>query len=137
MIDHLGLSVADLARSTEFYLKALEPLGYGIVMEVSAEQTGHGAALGFGVPGGNPEDFQSGKPSFWIGGDGGVSPPVHVAFVARTREAVDAFYRAALAAGGKDNGAPGLRLHYHANYYGAFVLDPDGNNIEAVCHAPS
>ena len=85
MIDHLGLSVADLARSTEFYLKALEPLGYGIVMEVSAEQTGHAAALGFGVPGGNPEDFQSGKPSFWIGGDGGVSPPIHVAFVARTR----------------------------------------------------
>ncbi len=137
MIDHLGVSVADLARSTEFYLKALEPLSYGIVMEVSAEQTGHGAALGFGVPGGNPEDFQSGKPSFWIGGEGGVSPPVHVAFVARTRAAVDAFYRAALAAGGKDNGAPGLRPHYHANYYGAFVLDPDGNNIEAVCHAPS
>jgi catechol 2,3-dioxygenase-like lactoylglutathione lyase family enzyme len=137
MIDHFGVSVADLARSTEFYLKALEPLSYGIVMEVSAEQTGHGAALGFGVPGGNPEDFQSGKPSFWIGGEGGVSPPVHVAFVARTRAAVDAFYRAALAAGGKDNGAPGLRPHYHANYYGAFVLDPDGNNIEAVCHAPS
>ena len=137
MIDHLGVSVADLARSTEFYLKALEPLGYGIVMEVSAEQTGHGAALGFGVPGGNPADFQSGKPSFWIGGKGGLSPPVHVAFVARTREAVDAFYRAALAAGGKDNGVPGLRPHYHANYYGAFVLDPDGNNIEAVCHAPS
>ena len=137
MIDHLGLSVADLARSTEFYLKALEPLGYGIVMEVSAEQTGHAAALGFGVPGGNPEDFQSGKPSFWIGGDGGVSPPIHVAFVARTRAAVDAFHRAALAAGGKDNGAPGLRPHYHANYYAAFVLDPDGNNIEAVSHAPS
>jgi catechol 2,3-dioxygenase-like lactoylglutathione lyase family enzyme len=137
MIDHLGLSVADLPRSTEFYLKALEPLGYGIVMEVSAEQTGHAAALGFGSPGGTPEDFQSGKPSFWIGEGGGLKPPVHVAFVARTREAVDAFYRAALAAGGKDNGAPGLRPHYHANYYAAFVLDPDGNNIEAVCHAPS
>ena len=63
-------------------------------------------------------------------------PPIHVAFVARTREAVDAFHRAALAAGGKDNGAPGLRPHYHANYYAAFVLDPDGNNIEAVCHRP-
>lgn len=137
MIDHLGVSVADLARSTEFYLKALEPLGYGIVMEVSAEQTGKSAALGFGAPGGDPQDFQSGKPSFWIGAEGGVSPPVHVAFVARTRAAVDAFHRAALAAGGKDNGAPGLRPHYHANYYGAFVLDPDGNNIEAVCHAPS
>ena len=137
MIDHLGIGVADLARSTEFYLSALEPLGYGIVMEVSAAESGHGAALGFGVPGGKPDDFQSGKPSFWIGEGGRLKPPIHVAFVARTREAVDAFHRAALAAGGKDNGAPGLRPHYHANYYAAFVLDPDGNNIEAVCHAAS
>jgi catechol 2,3-dioxygenase-like lactoylglutathione lyase family enzyme len=137
VIDHLGIGVADLARSTEFYLSALEPLGYGIVMEVSAAESGHGTALGFGVPGGKPEDFQSGKPSFWIGEGGALKPPIHVAFVARTREAVDAFHRAALAAGGKDNGAPGLRPHYHANYYAAFVLDPDGNNIEAVCHAAS
>jgi catechol 2,3-dioxygenase-like lactoylglutathione lyase family enzyme len=95
--------------------------GYAIVLEVPGEHTGHNAALGFGVPGGNPEDFQSGKPPFWIG--------------ARVR-AVDAFHRAALAAGGRDNGAPRLRPHYHANYCGAFV-DPAGNNIEAVCHAPS
>ena len=133
----MRLNVADLVRSTEFYLKSLAPLGYAIVLEVPGEQTGHNAALGFGVPGGNPEDFQSGKPSFWIGEGDRVSGPSHVAFVARTRAAVDAFHRAALAAGGKDNGAPGLRPHYHANYYGAFVLDPDGNNIEAVCHAPS
>ena len=82
-------------------------------------------------------DFQSGKPSFWIGEGEPLAGHVHVAFVAPSRAGVDAFYRAALAAGGKDNGKPGLRPQYHANYYGAFVLDPDGNNIEAVCHAPA
>ena len=128
MIDHLGFSVPDLARANEFYLKALAPLSIVIVMEVSAEQTGEGAAMGFGY---------GGKPFFWIGegfhaaGD----QHIHVAFAVKSRAEVDAFYQAALAAGGKDNGAPGLRPHYHANYYGAFVLDPDGNNIEAVCHA--
>jgi catechol 2,3-dioxygenase-like lactoylglutathione lyase family enzyme len=127
VIDHIGMTVGDLARATEFFLKALTPLGYGIVMEVSAEETGAGAAVGFGA---------SGKPSFWIGEGMRSSAPIHVAFVAPSREAVDAFYRAALAAGGKDNGPPGLRPHYHANYYAAFVLDGDGNNIEAVCHAP-
>ena len=136
MIDHIGMPVSDVARSTEFYQKALSPLGYGIVMEVSAEETGHGAAVGFGAPG-KAQDFQSGKPSFWIGEGERLGGHVHVAFVAPSREAVDAFYRAALAAGGKDNGPPGLRPHYHANYYGAFVIDFDGNNIEAVCHAPA
>jgi catechol 2,3-dioxygenase-like lactoylglutathione lyase family enzyme len=136
MIDHLGMPVSDLARATEFYSKALAPLGYGIVMQVSAEQTGHGAAVGFGAPG-KAADFQSGKPSFWIGEGERPGGHIHVAFVAPSRAAVDAFYRAALAAGGKDNGPPGLRPHYHANYYGAFVLDGDGNNIEAVCHAPN
>ena len=116
-------------------MKALAPLGYGLVMEISAEETGHGAAVGFGPPGKNA-DFQSGKPSFWIGEGERLSGPVHVAFVAPSREGVDAFYRAALDAGGKDNGPPGLRPHYRANYYAAFVSDPDGNNIEAVCHAP-
>ena len=135
MIDHLGIPVSDLARSTEFYLKALKPLGIGIVMQVSAEQTGEGAAVGFGTAG-KPEDFQSGKPSFWIGPGARTTPPVHIAFVAGNRAAVDAFYSAALAAGGKDNGPPGIRAHYHPNYYGAFVLDPDGHNIEAVCHKP-
>ena len=134
MIDHIGMPVSDIARATAFYLEALKPLGYGIVMQVSAEQTGHGAAVGFGPPGA-AEDFQSGKPSFWIGEGEKLAGHIHVAFLARSRAAVDAFYRAALAAGGKDNGKPGLRPHYHANYYGAFVLDLDGNNIEAVCHA--
>jgi len=129
MIDHVGIPVSDIARSTEFYLKALEPLGISIVMEVSAEQPGHGAAVGFGA------NF---KPFFWIGGAGGLGVGhVHVAFAAPSRAAVDAFYRAAITAGGKDNGKPGLRPHYHENYYGAFVLDFDGHNIEAVCHAPA
>jgi catechol 2,3-dioxygenase-like lactoylglutathione lyase family enzyme len=136
MIDHLGMPVSDLARATEFYLKALSPLGHGIVMEVSAADTGHGAAVGFGAPG-KAAEFQSGKPSFWIGEGMRLGGHVHVAFVAPSRASVDAFYRAALAAGGNDNGPPGLRPHYHANYYGAFVLDLDGNNIEAVCHAPA
>ena len=131
MIDHIGIPVADIARSTEFYLRALAPLGIAIVMEVSAAESGHGAAVGFGA---------NSKPFFWIGeapGLGGGHVHVHVAFAAPNRAAVDAFYRAAIAAGGKDNGKPGLRPHYHADYYGAFVLDPDGHNIEAVCHAPA
>jgi catechol 2,3-dioxygenase-like lactoylglutathione lyase family enzyme len=136
MIDHIGMPVRDLASATEFYLKALAPLGIAIVMQVSAEATGHGAAIGFGRPG-KAQDFQSGKPSFWIGEGERLGGHVHVAFTASSREAVDAFYRAGLAAGGKDNGPPGLRPHYHANYYAAFVLDPDGNNVEAVCHASS
>jgi catechol 2,3-dioxygenase-like lactoylglutathione lyase family enzyme len=126
MIDHLGFSVADYERSKRFYLAALAPLGYALVMEV--RQSEHDApAAGFGA---------GGKPDFWIGGEGALNKPVHVAMTAKTRAMVDAFYEAAMAAGGKDNGAPGLRPHYHLNYYGAFVLDPDGNNIEAVCHAP-
>ena len=130
MIDHIGMSVRDIAGATEFFRKALAPLGIGVVMEVSAEDTGSGAAVGFGA---------NWKPFFWIGG--GFHPAgdqhIHVAFTAPSREAVDAFYAAAIAAGGKDNGPPGLRPHYHENYYGAFVLDADGNNIEAVCHAPA
>lgn len=127
MLDHIGISVADFERSKRFYLAALAPLGIGIVMEVTAEQTGGTAHAGFGEPG---------KPYFWIGSAEYASGRVHVALVAVTRADVDAFHRAALAAGGRDNGAPGLRPRYHANYYGAFVLDFDGNNIEAVCHRP-
>jgi predicted lactoylglutathione lyase len=127
MIDHMGMHVRDVARATEFYLKALAPLGYGIVMQVSAEETGS-PAVGFGA---------GHKPSFWIGQGEPGSGPMHVAFVAQTRAAVDAFYAAALKAGGTDNGAPGLWPEYHANYYGAFVFDPDGNNAEAVCHLPA
>jgi catechol 2,3-dioxygenase-like lactoylglutathione lyase family enzyme len=127
VIDHIGLHVRDVARATEFYLKALAPLGIGIVMQVSAEETGHGAAVGFGA---------GLKPFFWFGQSGEPSGPLHVAFAAESRAAVDTFYHAALQAGGTDNGPPGLRPEYHANYYGAFVLDRDGNNIEAVCHLP-
>ncbi len=137
MLDHIGIKVRDFARATEFYLKALAPLGYGIVMQVSAEEMEDGGgAVGFGAPGA-PGDFQSGKPSFWISGDEQPSGPMHVAFVGPSRASIDAFYRAALAAGGRDNGPPGLRPHYHANYYAAFVLDPDGNNVEAVSHVPA
>jgi catechol 2,3-dioxygenase-like lactoylglutathione lyase family enzyme len=127
MIDHVGFAVADYARSKAFYEKALEPLGYTLIMEVTAQQTESGQpAAGFGA---------DRKPDFWIGGEGKLEKPVHVAIVAKDRATVDAFHRAALAAGGKDNGGPGLRPQYHPNYYGAFVLDPDGHNIEAVCHA--
>jgi catechol 2,3-dioxygenase-like lactoylglutathione lyase family enzyme len=124
MIDHIGFPVSDYARSKAFYEKALAPLGYTIIMEF-AETTSGSPACGFG---------KAGKPDFWIGGEGGLKGVLHVALAADDRATVDTFHRAALAAGGKDNGAPGLRPHYHPNYYGAFVLDPDGHNVEAVCH---
>ena len=127
MLDHTGIAVADLNRSKAFYTRALSPISIGLVMEVTAEQTGRDAHAGFGA---------GGKPFFWIGSGVRPSGPVHFAFTAQSRAQVDEFYRAALAAGGKDNGAPGLRPHYHASYYGAFVFDPDGNNIEVVCHKP-
>ncbi|HEY6383260.1 MAG TPA: VOC family protein, partial [Pseudolabrys sp.] len=120
MIDHVGFSVSDYARSKAFYEKALLPLGYSLIMEVTAQATGMPAA-GFG---------SDGKPDFWIGGEGMVDKPLRIAIAAKDRASVDAFYRAALAAGGKDNGPPGVRSQYHPNYYGVF--DPDGHNIEAV-----
>jgi catechol 2,3-dioxygenase-like lactoylglutathione lyase family enzyme len=127
MLDHIGLAVANLDRMRDFYRAALEPLGLGVVMEVTAEETGGEPHAGFG---------DEGKPFFWIGTGAKSGGGAHVAFTARTRAEVDAFHAAAIAAGGRDNGAPGLRPHYHPNYYGAFVYDPDGNNIEAVCHRP-
>lgn len=127
MIDHLGLAVRDIDRAKAFYLRALEPLGIGVIIEVTAEQTGGDAHIGFG---------SAGKPYFWIGGGKPVEGPVHIAFTAPNRAAVDAFHHAALTAGGADNSAPGIRAHYHANYYGAFALDLDGHNVEAVCHLP-
>ena len=126
MIDHIGFPVSDYARAKAFYTRALAPLGYSLVMEVMREERPGDHAAGFGA---------NGKPDFWIGGEGALNKPVHIAIQAKDRATVDAFYEAALAAGGRDNGAPGLRAHYHPNYYGAFVLDPDGHNIEAVCHA--
>ena len=127
MLDHIGLSVADYAKARAFYEAALKPLGFGVVMAVGAEETGGYAGAGFGA----------GKPEFWIGTGDKPRGGVHVAFTAATRAEVDAFYKAAMAAGGRDNGGPGLRPHYHPNYYGAFVFDPDGNNVEAVCHKPA
>ena len=127
MIDHIGFPVSDYATSKAFYERALAPLGYGLVMEVGGNEMDAPAA-GFGI-GGNPD--------FWIGGEGGVGNPVHVAITARTAPRSMRSTQAALAAGGKDNGAPGLRPHYGPNYYAAFVLDPDGHNIEAVCYLPA
>jgi len=123
MIDHIGLGVADYERSKAFYLKALAALGYELIMEV----TEVGPHAGFGA---------DGKPDFWITRGKATTPPLHVAFAARDRPTVRAFSQAARAAGAHDNGAPGPRPEYHPNYYGAFVLDPDGHNIEAVCHHP-
>jgi catechol 2,3-dioxygenase-like lactoylglutathione lyase family enzyme len=127
MLDHVGLAVTSLERSRDFYTRALAPLGISLIMEITREMTGGDSHLGFG------DD----RPFFWIGDGSSKVSGLHVAFTARDRATVDAFHRQALAAGGTDNGKPGLRPHYHANYYGAFVLDPDGNNIEAVCHTPS
>lgn len=127
MLDHIGITVSDVSRAKAFYDAALAPLGIGIVMQVSPEQTGGQAYLGYG---------SNGRPYFWVGADGPGTGRLHAAFSAPDRAAVDAFYAAAMAAGGRDNGPPGLRPHYHPNYYGAFVLDPDGLNVEAVCHAP-
>lgn len=125
MIDHTGVAVSDFERSKAFYLAALAPIGYAMLMEFPASVTGTTDVAGFGVPL---------KPDFWISRGNPNKPPIHVAFRVPTRDLVDAFYKAAMAAGGLDNGQPGLRPHYHPNYYGAFVLDPDGHNIEAVCH---
>ncbi|WP_315836643.1 VOC family protein [Bradyrhizobium prioriisuperbiae] len=126
MIDHIGFPVSDYDRAKAFYVQALAPLGYVLMMEVRQNEADAPAA-GFGA---------DGKPDFWIGGEGGIDKPLHVAIVAKSRAMVDAFHAAAIAAGGRDNGAPGIRAHYHPNYYGAFVRDPHGHNIEAVCHAP-
>ena len=125
MIDHIGLTVSDFEKSKAFYARALAPIGYELILELPAAVTGDTEVAGFGAP---P------KPDFWIGGGKANAPPIHVAFRAASRALVDAFHKAAIAAGGRDNGAPGLRLHYHPHYYGAFILDPDGHNIEAVCH---
>jgi catechol 2,3-dioxygenase-like lactoylglutathione lyase family enzyme len=125
MLDHIGFSVADYERSRNFYTQALAPLGYRLVHEVAGSSGSRGCGFG-----------ESGKPEFWIAGEGETKPDLHVAFLAPDRESVDLFHGAALRAGGKDNGAPGIRAHYHPNYYAAFVLDPDGHNVEAVCHSP-
>jgi catechol 2,3-dioxygenase-like lactoylglutathione lyase family enzyme len=129
MIDHMGFAVKDAEVSRAFYEAALKPLGIALIMSIAAEDNGSGgAAHGFG---------KDGNPFFWVGDNERVGEGTHVAFTAETREQVDAFHAAALAAGGRDHGGPGLRPHYGAHYYAAFVLDPDGANIEAVCHKPA
>jgi catechol 2,3-dioxygenase-like lactoylglutathione lyase family enzyme len=127
IIDHVGFGVSDYARAKDFYAAALAPLGMALVMEVGPEQNNGVSACGFG---------KDGKPEFWIGSDGKTTPPMHVDFVVESRAAVRAFHDAALRAGARDNGAPGLRPQYHPSYYAAFVFDLDGHNVEAVCHAP-
>src|SRR4029078_12355105 len=127
MIDHSGFDISDPVKSRKFYEAALGPLGYKVLMGVPVEFTGGAVVLGMGVP---P------KPDFWLHQGTPQRPRVHIAFRADSRAVVAAFYKAAMAAGGTDNGPPGLRPHYHKDYYGAFVLDPDGHNIEACCAAP-
>jgi catechol 2,3-dioxygenase-like lactoylglutathione lyase family enzyme len=120
ILDHIGFAVADFEKSKAFYLAALGPLGIGVAKE------GDGwAMLG-----------RDGVPQFWFGAFGPLPAPIHVAFAAADHAQVRAFFDAALAAGGTDNGAPGIRAHYHPNYYAAYVRDLDGHNIEAVCHTP-
>ncbi|WEK50922.1 MAG: VOC family protein [Candidatus Kaistia colombiensis] len=126
VLDHIGITVSDLDRSVAFYNAALAPLGVSELMRVPGELTGYGDVVGYGAA----------KPEIWLSGGARTEPHVHIALAAESRAAVDAFYAAAMTAGGSDNGGPGIRPHYHANYYGAFVLDPDGHNIEAVCHRP-
>ena len=125
MLDHITFGVADLDRAAAFYDHALATLGVTRIM--SFTQPDGVGVIGYG---------EATKPYFWIQGAAATLGPLHVAFAAPDRATVDAFHAAAMAAGGTDNGAPGIRAHYHPNYYGAFVLDPEGRNIEAVCHAP-
>ena len=122
MFDHIGLNVSDYRASRAFYEKTLAPLGYHVVMAFDEWK-----GAGFG---------QSDKPEFWVTQRDPTGTGTHVAFNCGDRATVDAVYAAGIDAGGRDNGPPGLRAHYHPTYYGAFVLDPDGNNVEAVCHRP-
>ena len=121
IIDHLGMAVSNSEQAKSFFIRALAPLGISVIMEVPG-WTGMG---------------KDGKPEFWFGQGSPAQSPMHIAFLADTREQVDQFYATALEAGGTDNGAPGIRAQYHPDYYGAFVYGPDGHNIEAVCHKPS
>lgn len=127
MLDHVGIEVEDFARSTGFYATTLAPLGIELV-------TAADAWAGFAPSGTTPETIQTAV-SFWIHQASGSPSRVHIAFRTDERRRVEAFWRAGLQAGGRDNGAPGIRKQYHPHYFGAFVLDPDGHNIEAVCHA--
>jgi catechol 2,3-dioxygenase-like lactoylglutathione lyase family enzyme len=120
VFDHIGFGVSNIAASKDFFLKALQPLGYGVVMDGP-----YGVGLG-----------PASKPLLWLIQSSEKPTHLHLAFMANNRRQVEDFYRAALEAGGRDNGPPGLRPHYHPNYYGAFVIGPDGHNVEVVCHKP-
>ncbi len=124
MIDHTGILVRDWAKSKAFYDAAFAPLGYSLLAEVPEQYTGGVKVGGYGKA----------KPDFWLTENAEPGPGRHYAFVANSQAEVDAFYAAAMANGGTDNGGPGPRPHYHEHYYGAFVFDPDGNNVEAVFH---
>ena len=124
MIDHVSVMVSDIAKSRAFYLQALAHTGHSKLVELPAAPGGHAQTAGFCHADGSDLWIRQGDPN---------TRPIHIAFRVPSRAAVDAFHKAAIAAGGRDNGAPGLRPNYHANYYGAYVLDPDGHNIEAVC----
>lgn len=129
MFDHVSFPVSDLKRSVAFYRAAFAPLGISLMAEIPKDVTGYeGDCAGFG---------SEGRAYFWLSAGQVIKGRSHVAFAAKDRKSVDAFYAAALKAGGKDNGPPGIRAHYHPDYYGAFVLDPDGHNIEAVCRKPT
>ena len=125
MLDHIGVDVTDIRRSRAFYEAALRPLGYRVIQELTPEQTGGNPVVMFGIE----------APEFVIAQDKAPGLGNHFAFRAGTRAEVDAFHAAALKAGGRDNGPPGLRPNYGPTYYAAFAFDPDGFNIEAVCHA--
>ena len=127
MIDHTGVNVSDFARSKAFFSAALGAIGYQKLQEFGPEITGSVSVAGFG---------EAPKADFWIAGGTPNKPALHVAFRVPARALVRAFHAAALTAGGTDNGPPGIRAHYHPNYYAAFVRCPDGHNIEAVCHEP-
>ncbi len=127
MLDHITFGVTDFARSAEFYTRAFAPLGVKRLYDVPPEYSGGVSSTGYG----------DSRPWFWIVEQDATRGKLHIALTAKSRAIVDAFYAEAIAAGGRDNGAPGLRPHYHENYYGAFVLDADGHNIEAVCHLPA
>jgi catechol 2,3-dioxygenase-like lactoylglutathione lyase family enzyme len=129
MIDHISISVRSYERSKRFYLKVLTPLGYGLVMEFPR-------VGGFGANGKPSFWIGEGRPGYWVEGQSAAKSPVHLAFVAPSRSAVRAFHEEALADGAKDYGAVGFWPQYHANYFAAFVIDPDGNNVEAVTHSP-
>lgn len=120
MFDHIGIRACNCEASETFFLRALAPLGFGVAMKGP-----HGVGLG-----------KNGKPVLWIHEAKDRPTPLHLAFTAERRSLVDAFYRAAIEAGGQDNGPPGLRTHYHPHYYAAFVIAPDGHNVEVVCHVP-